>query len=371
MRCEIRELSSLGPRQLDAWRELAARAMVANPFAEQELALTAARRLHAEDAGLLVVEHGSGWLAALPVRSVSRWRRVPGRFLTSWRHEYCFLGTPLLAPDDPEAVLAAMLRRATHEPGTLAFVLEMVDADGPFGEALAAALEAAGRAPVVVDRYGRASLHRRPENDYLQSTVSSRHRKEMRRTRRLLEAELGPLIVRDRAGDEQAPRRFLELERSGWKGRAGSAMACDPEHARLFEQVCEQWAAAGRLQLLTLESEGRIAAMACNVRTADTVHRFKIAFDDDLSRFSPGMHLEVGGIDAFHNSSASWIDSCADPRNEMINRLWASRRSVQTLVVTARGPRGAAGHHLWRAACAVRDRTKRKATERAHAPDGD
>lgn len=371
MRSEIIELSALGPRQLGAWRELAAGAIVQNPFAEPDLTTTAALRLRAGDAGLLVVEHGSRWVAALPVRSVSRWRRVPGRYLTTWRHPYCFLGTPLLDPDDPAAALAALLRRAIREPGTLAFVLEMVDAQGPFAQALAAALESPARAPVVVDRFERASLHRSPENDYLLTTVSARHRKEMRRTWRLLEAQLGPLTVRDRAADERAPRRFLELERNSWKGRAGTAMACDPEHGRLFEEVCARWAAAGRLQLLTLESEDHVAAMACNVHSADMSHRFKIAFDEDLARFSPGIHLEVAGIDAFHDGTAAWIDSCADPRNAMINRLWASRRRLQTLVLSARGPRGAAGHHIWRTACAVRDRNQRRAKERAHAPAGD
>lgn len=365
MRAEIVALSALGPRQQTAWRELAATAITPNPFAEPEVVLPAARRLHAPDAGLLVVSDAAGWLAALPVRSVSRWRRVPGRCLTVWRHRYCYLGTPLLAPDRPDAALAALLRRASREPGAWAFALEWVDAEGPFAEALAAALPSLARRPVVVDSFERALLVRRPQGDYLESTVNARHRKELRRTRRLLEAQTGALSVGDRSGDEQAPLRFLELERSGWKGRAGTAMACDPEHARLFVEMCGGWARAGRLQLLALENAQRVVSMACNVHAGAGTFCFKIAFDEELARCSPGIQLQLELFGAFHAGRAAWMDSCAAPSNAMINRLWRPRRRLQTLVVSAPGPRGATGHGIWRSACAWRD-TSRHTTRRSH-----
>lgn len=366
MRCDILPLSSLRHREVDAWRDLAARAIVPNPFAEPGFAMPAAQRLHVRDAGVLVVLDGSDWMGAVPVRSVSRWRRVPGRYLTVWRHPYCFLGTPLLAAGHPDATLAEMLRRATREPGTLAFALDLVDADGPFGEALATALPTVGPAPLVIDAYERAFLHRRSDGDYLESTVSSRHRKELRRTRRLLEAEVGPLVVRDVAGDEQAPARFLELERGGWKGRVGTAMACIPDHADLLADLCRGWASAGRLQMLSLQTDTRVVAMACNVSAAAGSFRFKIAFDEELARFSPGIHLEIGLLEAFHNGDASWMDSCADPRNKMIHRLWAPRRQLQNLIISSSGARGAIGHGIWTAARAGRDLSQRFAQRRSH-----
>lgn len=368
LRSDIHSLSSLDARQMGAWRELAAAAVVANPFAEPEVVLPAARRLHPRDAGLLVVEDGSSWRAALPVASVSRWRHVPGRWLIGWRHPYCYLGTPLLDPADAEGTLATLLRRAVREPGAWAFALERVDAAGPFGQALAAVLPAVGRAPLEVEFFERALLRRREVPDYLASAVSSRHRKELRRTRRLLEAEVGSLVVRDHAGDEQAPQRFLELERSGWKGRAGTAMAQDREHAALFADLCAGWRDAGRLQLLALESSERVVAMKCNVRAGDGSFCFKIAFDDALARFSPGIQLEVENIAAFHAGEAAWMDSCAASDNAMINRLWAERRSLQTLILSSSTVRGALGHGVWKAAWAGRDLNRHIATRRAHAP---
>lgn len=359
MRCDIHQLSQLSPRQLAAWRELAVDALVPNPFAEPEFVIPAARWLRAADAGVLVVDDGADWLAAAPVLPVSCWRRVPGRCLTIWRHPYCFLGTPLLAPARRETALAALLRRATRNAGTTAVALEWVDADGPFGEALASVLPAVDRRPVVVDTFERAALHRRPQADYIESTVSARHRKELRRSRRLLEAEVGAVQVLDRAADEDAPLRFLELEQSGWKGRAGTAMARDPNHARLFVDLCRGWAREGSLQLLALQTDERVISMKCNVRAGDGSFCFKIAFDEALARFSPGVQLELANVAAFHGGDAGWMDSCAAPENGMINRLWEGRRRLQTIVISSAGLRGAVSRGSWRAACAGRDMSQR------------
>jgi hypothetical protein len=242
-----------------------------------------------------------------------------------------------------------------REPGLWAFALEWVDAGGPFGDALARAIPAARGRSVTVDRFERASLERRPTLDYLNRTVSPRHRKELRRARRQLQEEVGPLHVCERAADRLAPARFLELERAGWKGRAGTAMACDSGHASFFVELCHRWAAAGRLQLLALEGDARTVAMKCNLRAGAGIFCFKIAFDEELARFSPGVQLEVSNIETFQGTPAAWMDSCAAPDNSMINRLWERRRSLQTLIVCPQGARGALGRGLWRGACAGRD----------------
>jgi hypothetical protein len=72
--------------------------------------------------------------------------------------------------------------------------------------------------------------------------IAGRHRRELRRLVRRLD-ELGGLALR-RLGpsDDAAPwvERFLELEASGWKGRAGTAMAADPGHRAFLERICTQ-----------------------------------------------------------------------------------------------------------------------------------
>jgi len=284
---------------------------------------------------------------------VRRWRRVPGPLLVAWCHPYCFLTTPLLDAEEPEAALTTLLARATSEPRVLGVMLDLIDAAGFVGDALAAVV--APRDSLQIDGFERALLRRRPENDYLVASVSVKHEKELRRLRRRLEGEIGTIESRDRAGESDAVERFLELELSGWKGRAGTAMGSDIDHARFFREMCEGFAGTGRLQLLTLEHDGDIVAMKCNLMAGDGIYCFKIAFDERFAKYSPGIHLEVANVDHFHDrTGAAWMDSCAVPQNAMINRLWRDRRLLQSVLIRPSGIRGTLGSSLWRSARAAR-----------------
>src|SRR5437870_2180293 len=100
-------LADVDDGMLAAWRSVAARALEPNPFHEPAFVLAAAHHLGAPGVALALVEAGGGWQACLPVQ---RARRLPGGHLpalTTWRHLYSFLGTPLVAPDAPVAALAA------------------------------------------------------------------------------------------------------------------------------------------------------------------------------------------------------------------------------------------------------------------------
>jgi CelD/BcsL family acetyltransferase involved in cellulose biosynthesis len=344
VRADIIALRDLGPDELARWQQLATHALVPNAFFEPGFVLPAARGLGVSDVAVIAVRDAAGaWIAALPVRRVRRSRKIPGRTLEAWVNIYCFLGTPLVAGPDPEPAVAELLACVARERASL--VLDRVDAEGPIGGLLSEAPRA-----VVLRDLERAALYRRPTPDYVEQTTSPRHRKEMRRTFRLLSEQVGTLSVQDRAGDPAAYEQFLGLEASGWKGRSGTAMASHPAHAEFFRELCRRFAADGRLELLALGSEDRIVAMKCNLVAGDVTFCFKIAHDETLGKYSPGIHLEVTNIEHFHASGSAWSDSCAASDNAMINRLWPQRRKLRNLVVCPDGPSGALAFAKWRAA---------------------
>ncbi|HXD64452.1 MAG TPA: GNAT family N-acetyltransferase [Solirubrobacteraceae bacterium] len=347
MRPDMLRVSELTPGDLSAWRELAAGAVSPNPFAEPEFVLPATRAWGVDDLRLLVVREGSDWLAALPVRRARSWRGVPGDVIAAWRHDYCFLCTPLVRAVGHAEALATLVRGAAAT--SPAFSLDWVDADGPLAAPLTAALAAEARV-VVVERFERAALHRSETDDYLQRGLSGRHRSGYRRRLKSLEREIGPVMLRDDSDDPEAPGRFLELERTGWKGRAGTAMACDPAHAAFFTEMGQAFAGAGRLRMLSLVCAERPIAMLCDLIARDTVYGFKIAFAEDLGHYSPGMQLQIASTQAFHDSGVARADSCTDPENATMNRLWPDRRALVSVVATRRGPAGAAAHAKWAAA---------------------
>lgn len=352
-------LSPMAAGDLGRWRELTARAVEPNPFFEPAFALPAVRRLGEHGTSLFVVEDGDGWRACLPVQRARFARVVPG--LRTWKHLYCFLGTPLLAAEVAPSAARSLLE-AVVQPGRQ-LMLESLGEGGHASVALRQAADELGLVTVHEATHDRALLERRPAGDYLDKLRSHR-RRELNRLGRRLESELGgALAVSDESGSDAALDRFLELERSGWKGRGATALGSSPAHAGFFRDVCRAFSAEGRLQLLSLSAGGRCVAMKCNVSAGDGAFCFKIAYDEQLARFSPGVQLERENIRIFHEGrSEQWQDSCADPENTMINRLWPDRRRIRTVLFARRGALAAVSRQGIKVAQSIREIERKRSS---------
>ncbi len=356
-------LDELSAKDVERWAALAAAATEPNPFFEPAFVLAAAEHLGERDVSLLVVESADSWIACLPVRRV----RLAGVAvaLRSWGHAYCFLGTPLLDADAPEAGARGLVDLALAAPGHR-LVLEALRTGGEAGAALRAASTELGIETVAETSHERALLERSSDGEG-RVTISSHHRRELNRLGRQLSAHLdGELSVRDEAGDAAAVTAFLELERSGWKGENETALASRPGHAAFFEQVCHAFAADGRLELLSLCVADRRVAMKCNLYAGEGGFCFKIAHDAGLRRFSPGVQLERENVRIFEQQrSEAWQDSCADPGNAMINRLWPGRRQTTTAVLARAGVGAMISRRGARAVQAVRRRERKRSSTRS------
>lgn len=359
MRVELLPLGALSTADGARWRELAAAAVECNPFFEPEFAGPAVRHLADGKPELLVVGDSAGWAACMPVHRVARFRKLPGPALMNWIHDHCFLGTPLMAADRIVPAWRAILAHAASDPRLGFLGLELVGNDGPVGRGLADALEQEGSRALLYEGYERAALYRRDDAQYLNPDLAGKHRKELRRQARRLEERLGaPLTTRERADEPGALEDFLELEAAGWKGRAGTAFASAGQRA-FFEEMARGFASQGRLQVLALEAGDHTVAMKCNVLAGDGIYCFKIAYDEDLAQFSPGVQLELANVDVFRATpGAAWTDSCAAPDNQMINRLWRDRRSVVTVLVPGRRAIGSASRLVLRGALQARRRLR-------------
>jgi CelD/BcsL family acetyltransferase involved in cellulose biosynthesis len=324
---DVVPLADVDGALVSAWRDLAERAAEPNPFHEPEVVL-AARHLGARRVSLVLVADGSRLHGCLPVRPVGRGPGVRLPALTAWRHIHCYLGTPLVDRDRTEEVLELLFasRRRSLLPLQ---VIERFGSCGPVFRALRAACARRGVPVEVIWTTSRAVNHKhdpaRPSKD---------RARRLARARRRLEQRIGaPARVVDRAGDPAAVETFLELELSGWKGRHGTALACDRGESQFFRDMCSGLAARGKLQLRSLELGDRVVAMKCNLVAGRAVFCFKSAFDEGVAAMSPGVQLEVSDLAAFEAGDAEWMDSCAAVDNEMINQLYPSRRTLFDVAV--------------------------------------
>lgn len=269
--------------------------------------------------------------------------------------------------------------RAGHEASAWSAILRTLDAadrapgllhvtglveDGPTCAGLAQAAARLGRPCDVVHRFERALLRSDMSPDvYYEAAVRGKKRKELRRLRSQL-AESGAVAVRRLgSGNDLGDwcSSFLALEASGWKGKAGSALASDGGTTRFFREVAAGAHAAGRLEMIRLDLADRPIAMLVNLYAAPGAFSFKIAYDEAFARFSPGVLIELDNYAVLHRPDTAWMDSCAVEDHPMINDLWTERRPVVRVSVPLAGWRR---RGLFRAARAAE---KLAARARGHA----
>jgi CelD/BcsL family acetyltransferase involved in cellulose biosynthesis len=325
------------------WEALAARASEPNAFSQWWFVAASVRYLADDSVRLAEVRDRKRLIGVIPLVIERRYGRVPVPFVQNWRHHHQFLGAPLVRAGSEQAfwhTLLLALDDAKWAPGFLH--LRDLPQDGPLHRGLVAAATATGRPAPIVYRESRAFLqtHLSPQAYYSQ-TVRKKKRKELGRLRNRL-AELGTLATRTFGPGDQLDAwcdAFLQLERSGWKGREGSALACRPATEGFFRDAVAGAHASDSLQLLALELDGRPIAMLVNFLTSPGSFSFKTAFDEEFARFSPGVLLQIDNLAILDRPEIEWMDSCAAEQHPMIDSLWAERRALVRVTVPLSGVR--------------------------------
>ncbi len=346
------------------WDDLAANASEPNAFMERWFVTAGASHLPPRQGRLLAVRAGERLIGLLPLTTESRYGRLPIAHVENWLHYHCFLGGPLLRRGHEAAAWTAILEALDTDPHAIGFLhLTGLVEDGPVHRAL---LATANRPCDTVHRIERALL----ESDlsptaYYEATVRKKKRKEIKRLQSRL-AELGSVTTTRLADRDDLPGwidTYLALEQSGWKGRAGSALASEPHTAAFFRDALTGAFDAGKLELLRLDLDGKPLAMLVNFLTAPGSFSFKTAFDEEFSRYSPGVLIQLDNLAILDNPAIAWMDSCAAADHPMIDSLWGERCAIVRVTLPLAGWRSRtlfrAARAVERAAQAIRNRRTR------------
>ncbi len=352
LRVEI--VSSLAELQpyAAAWDDLGRHASEPNPFYERwmlEPAEQLFERLHPQ---FVLVFRGSKrrdvpeqLVGLFPFVVNTTWLRS-GRW-ELWGHPYCYLRTPLVRLGHEVETFTAMfthLRRLPGGPSITEWPLQV--AHGRLAQALVDVLYDRRLLVKHVSVCNRAFMTRGKDwQSYLGQSTSNGARREWRRLWRRL-SDISPLHFRSL--DSRSPadlehwlEQFLALEASGWKGAQGTALVQQQAAVNFFRSAACSAFAQQRLQMLGLYMGDRPIAMKVNFLAGDGAFAFKIAYDEEFARYSPGIHLEFENIRSFHEDTPqAWMDSCAVPGHTMINRVWGERRTIQHLRICTGRPLG-------------------------------
>ncbi len=340
---EVHDQPSELAARVAMWDDLAWNAIEPNPFYESSMLLPAMERFH-EDTVSVALVYRSGARPKDPAELCGLFpfviQRHGGLKVRSlWKHSYCFLCTPLVR----QGVAVDTLRTIWNwlekdRQGPAVWEMPHVAADGPFQQALVDVTLERKALTYVAHQYNRALLRPRENAEaYCAAHMTCHNRQELRRQRRRL-SERGRVEVRTSTPTQDMgvwADQFLALEAGGWKGKEQSALAAAEADATYFRLIVAHAAVKNQVGFLGLFLDDRPIALKVNFLSGAGSFSFKIAFDESLSKFSPGVQLELENIDWVHQQrGVEWMDSCAKPDHFMIGRLWGQQRTIQHLVLS-------------------------------------
>ena len=271
-----------------------------------------------------------------PFERRRRYRGLPIRSLRLWEPRYV-LFTPLVHRIWARETLHVLLDWIVSKEGCPLVEMPMIHGEGPWHQALVDVLNERRMLSFVDEIYTRALIRRGPDAEsYCAAALDKERLRNWRRQRRRL-SEQGKFETRVLQPDDDPERwieQFLRLEASGWKGQEKTALGMIESSEAIFRASARNGFALGKLQMLGLFLDEKPIALKCNYLTGAGGFTFKIAYDENYARYSPGVLLELDNIEQMHRRPGlEWLDSCAVPDHAMMNRIWKERRTIQSVTL--------------------------------------
>lgn len=352
----IRDRDAIRERY-QAWERLADSASEVNPFFESWFVDAALQHLQASDVHIAFAYADAKSAAdgqptqreligVFPLQLANRYKGLPLTHWKLWKHDYCFLCTPLLRRGSERAAFSGLMTGLRESSGPGLIELGFVGADGPVFDAITNVIEKERAASLTTDQFERATLDTPADfESYFRNTFDGKRRKELTRQANRL-AERGTVeatTLKSNSTPDFWIDDFLRLEASGWKGKEQTAFASNDGDRAFFRTIADEAHRRQCLMMLALRVNETPIAMKFNLLAGDAAFAFKIAFDEEWSVYSPGMRLELENVRAMcEQRRVRWLDGCADADHFMANRIWPQRRKMASVLVALRATGAAA-----------------------------
>lgn len=203
-----------------------------------------------------------------------------------------------------------------------------------------AAMRARGWAVGTVATFDRPVMDRRADHDAFLAGHPNRSRlKDLRRRARRL-AEAGTVAFESATEGTELARlvaAFLDLEQAGWKGQAGTAMACRPETRVLAHALFSHAPRPVSVRADALTLDGRPISVSLALVGGGTATLLKTAYDEDLRSNAPGLLLEAEIVRACHETGfAERLDS-ATLDGSALESLYRDRTPIAEIIALPPG----------------------------------
>lgn len=318
MKLRVYERSEWNSIDSAQWASLAEASISINPFYEHWNLLPALHYLADDSVKLTTIESDGEIQALLPVV-----RTKSGVFggIKSWKHNHCFVKTPLFRTQDSLSQL--ILQALAH-----------------FNQAFFNLDQYAGTIDFFSGGSHGASVFNRacqPLDISWDEFLSGHSKRLQSEYRRILRKANSSRFQYSESSLDESPLEWLDafsrLEGSGWKGRNDSAIICDDQVHQYYLDVVENGWSQGRIQFQKLCQDDSPVAISFRCVSRGHCYCIKTCFDEGLRSLSPGIVLELNNLKSLFKSEHVFADSCSSPDNAMLNRLFLERLPVASTVI--------------------------------------
>jgi CelD/BcsL family acetyltransferase involved in cellulose biosynthesis len=326
------------PRLAARIDSLALRALEPNPFFLPDFLDPAIEAFGPCGLKLAIVSDREELLFFAPVIAPPR-RLFGAARLRVWTHAFAPLGSPLIdrdaAPEIADEIMAALRRSGRRS---------LVIPDMPLKGAAARTFRAAAKhhgSHVEAGRQARPILRTSPIDapDAFERLISAKHRRDLdRQLRRLCERGAVSVMTARNATDlEAAFTSFAVLERSGWKGRRGTAIDQDAAIVDFARDAVTRLARRGAAAIDVMRVGERPVAALIRFDHAGLSIPWKIAYDESFSAFSPGKQLMCDATRRWLlDASILRVDPVCEGSNPLMSGVFKDSEPYGALFVSTR-----------------------------------
>jgi len=319
------------------WQQLAEAAIECNPFYEPWFLLAHIEHLKTKILRVISFGQSDRLDAFFPLERDSEypWKWLPGvKVLRTVTSPFLYLSAPLLRTEGVPSLQPAFEAAFADDPSLQAVSIGPLYRDSELFENLQRGL--AGLPTLAwrntIRPYFSSALR---AGEYCTLHLGRQHEKKLLKKRKKLGTFKASLDINDALIED-----FLQLERAGWKGEEGTAMACRSDTEQFFRAVMKNGATQARVRCCGIQDE-KSQALKVLFTNSRKDFGFKICFDETLHHLSPGSVLESYLVEQrLAHIPRIEADSCAKSGAELFTRLWKTDRILTELLVFRPNPAG-------------------------------
>ncbi len=307
------------------WDALAHGSIFKNPFFAPACLLSALRHLDTEKTVYVVAHYLEQRLVCLFPIVIMR-HKMGFKMVRIWNHNHCPLSDPL-SIDNQQTSLA--IESVLQQTGAMCFSAER-HSPNSLGKA-------SGQGCLIHQSY-RGQISNFKSKSELFANMPPKVRSESKRIVRRINQELN-LTYKTSQEMPQFDwfRAYCELEHSGWKSGAKGSILSQPNYLAYYKGFIDQSINTKELEFQGIFHNQKPVALAFRMISGNCAFDIKTSYDESHKKLYPGVVLEILNLIELAKLEFDFVDSCTQPNNRVINRLWPEQKIVHDSILFGKG----------------------------------